>query len=338
MSDIIIWTVASLTVLGLLLAVILYYVAQKFKVEENPKIGEVDSVLPQANCGGCGFAGCHAFAESCVKQGSLEGHFCTVGGNAVMKLVAEKMGVEAVEQAPQVAVVRCQGSPDKRKKTNDYGGASSCKVKASLYTGDTGCKYGCLGEGDCVDACNFDAIHMNPQTGLPEVTEENCTACGACVKACPLDIIELRNKGPKGRRVYVACKNEDKGGVARKACSIACIGCGLCEKACKFGAITIVNNLAYVDFNKCKLCRQCVVVCPTGAMTAVNFPTPLPKKKETKKAPKASEITKPVVPPINDAAKTEAAKPIAVKSNIATDNSAKVQAKKELKTEKKVEE
>ena len=120
---------------------------------------------------------------------------------------------------------------------------------------------------------------MDPATGLPVVDESKCTACGSCVKACPKGIIELRNKGPRSMRVYVSCVNKDKGGVARKACKAACIGCGKCQKVCTHDAITIENNLCYIDFTKCKLCKKCVAECPTGAIHAVNFPV-LPPKKE----------------------------------------------------------
>ena len=144
---------------------------------------------------------------------------------------------------------------------------------------DTGCKYGCLGKGDCEAACKFDAIHVDPVKGIAVVDEDKCTACGSCVKACPKGIIELRNKGFKNRRVYVSCINKDKGAVARKACGAACIGCGKCAKTCPFDAITVENNVAYIDFTKCKMCRKCVEVCPTGAIHEVNFP-PKPKIEE----------------------------------------------------------
>lgn len=130
---------------------------------------------------------------------------------------------------------------------------------------------------------------MDPQTQLPVVDNEKCVACGACVKACPRNIIELRFKGPKDRRVFVSCVNKDKGGVARKACKVACIGCGKCAKECPFGAITVENNLAYIDFTKCRLCRKCVGVCPTGAIHEVNFP---PRKVETE-AVKANPAANP---------------------------------------------
>ncbi len=297
MSTTIIFTVVSLSLLGLLLAVVLYFVAQKFKVEEDPRIDIVEALMPGANCGGCGQAGCRAFAEACVKAPNLDSLFCPVGGNAVMQKIAGALGVEVAEKAPMVAVVRCAGSCDKRPKTNQYDGSTSCAIMSSLYTGDTGCKYGCLGQGDCTKACNFGAIAMDPATGLPVVDEEKCTACGACVKACPKGVIELRNKGPKSRRVFVSCINKDKGAVARKACSAACIGCGKCAKVCPFEAITVENNVAYIDFNKCKMCTKCVAECPTGAIHAVNFP-PRPAKPAAPAAPAkpAAPAAEPVKP------------------------------------------
>ncbi len=158
-----------------------------------------------------------------------------------------------------------------------YDGAKSCVIAASLYGGETGCSFGCLGCGDCVEACQFDAIHMNPETGLPEVDEAKCTACGACVKACPKNIIEIRPQGKKSRRIYVQCVNKDKGGIARKACTVACIGCGKCVKVCPFEAITLENNLAYIDPNKCKSCRKCEEACPQNTIIALNFPPRKPK-------------------------------------------------------------
>ncbi len=282
MSTTIIVTVAVLGLLGLLLATILYFVAQKFKVEEDPRIDIVEGALPGANCGGCGFAGCRAFAEACVKASELDSLNCPVGGNDTMKLIADNLGFEVKEKAPTIAVVRCNGSCDNRDKINTYDGVASCAAMSALYSGDTACKYGCLGQGDCAVVCNFDAIFINPDTNLPEVDEQKCTACGACVKACPKAIIEIRNKGNKGRRIFVSCINKDKGAAAKKACSVACIGCTKCAKVCPFEAITIENSLAYIDFNKCKLCTKCVAECPTGAIQAVNFPPRPPKKVEPK--------------------------------------------------------
>ena len=275
--DLILVAVISLGAIGLISAIVLFVASKKFAVYEDPRIGEVAEVLPQANCGGCGYPGCAGFAEACVKAGSLEGKLCPVGGQPVMARVAAILGLEAASAEPKVAVVRCNGSWEHRPRTTRYDGVSSCAVANATYGGETDCTFGCLGCGDCVDACQFDAIHMNPETGLPEVDENACTACGACVKACPRRIIELRPKGKNNRRVYVSCVNKDKGAQTRKACSVGCIGCGKCVKVCPFEAITLENNLAYIDPAKCKLCRKCEAECPQGAILAVNFPPRKPK-------------------------------------------------------------
>lgn len=269
-------TIVSLCSIGVTAAIILYFVAQKFKVFEDPRIEHVEEVLPGVNCGGCGYPGCRGFAEATVKSETLDGLFCPVGGSETMSLVAKTLGKEAQEQIPKIAVLKCNGTCNNRAKTNSYDGALSCAIQASLYSGETACQYGCLGCGDCVSVCNFDAIYIH-ENGLAVIDQDKCVACGACVKACPKDILELRFKGPKDRRVYVACSSKDKGGVAKKACSTACIACMKCVKECPFDAIVVENNLAYIDFEKCKLCRKCVAVCPTGAIQETNFPPKKPK-------------------------------------------------------------
>ena len=321
--NVILIAVIVLGAIGLVAALILFLAAKKFAVHEDERIGLVQEQLPGANCGGCGFPGCSGFAGACVKaadKGSLEGLLCPVGGQPVMEKVAGILGMQAEASAPKVAVVRCNGTCESRPRIAEFDGAQSCRVQQMLGSGETACAYGCLGCGDCVAACQFDAIHMNPETGLPEVDEEKCTACGACSKACPRGIIEIRLKGLKNRRVVVLCNNKDKGAQTRKACSVGCIACQKCVKVCKFEAITVENNLAYINAEKCKLCRKCEDECPQNAILAFNFPprkrpTPAPSR-EGGETPAAPVAAKPVAPAAEKPVAPAAAKPAASEATV----------------------
>ena len=286
--DFILTAVIVLGGIALIAAVVLFICSKKFAVKEEPRLGEVTECLPGANCGGCGFAGCAGLASALVKaadNGSLEGLNCPVGGAEVMSKVGDLLGLSVANGEPKVAVVRCNGTCENRPRIAQYDGLRTCAAMNATGAGETACGYGCLGCGDCEEACSFGAISVNPETGLPEVDEEKCTACGACVKACPRSIIELRKKGPKSRRVWVSCVNKDKGPAAMKACKAACIGCGKCVKECKFEAITLANNLSYIDPEKCRLCKKCVEACPTKAIHTVNFPIPKVKPATSESVP-----------------------------------------------------
>ena len=312
--NVIYFALGVLLALGLIGSLVLYWVSKKFYVYEDPRVGQVEEALPGANCGGCGFPGCHGMADACVKErdasNSLGSLLCPVGGADCMAKVASILGVEAGAADPMVAVVRCNGTLQCRPKTSNYDGAKSCAVASATFAGETGCAFGCLGFGDCVNACGFDAIHINTETGLPEVNAEKCVACGACVKACPKIVLELRKKnaakGPAEKRVWVSCVNKDKGAVARKACQSACIGCGKCQKTCKFDAIVVENNVAWIDSQKCKACGMCVSECPTGAIHATDPVMVVVEKLKAKKAADAAKAKE-------EAAKkaAEAAAPVA---------------------------
>lgn len=278
MSSVVLYTIISLSGLGVAAAFMLFLAAQKFKVYEDPRIDQVEHELPASNCGGCGFPGCRNFAEALVKAEDFEGLHCPVGGNETMNKIAELLGKTAVIQDLKVAVLRCNGACEFRPKVNKYDGTETCSIAAALYGGDTGCEYGCLSYGDCVEVCKFDAMYMDADTGLPVVIDKNCTACGACVKECPKNLFELRKRYKKDRKIYVACMNEDKGGPAKKSCAVACIGCTKCVKVCPFDAITMNNNLAFIDSELCRLCKKCAPECPTNSILEIGFP---PKKEKT---------------------------------------------------------
>lgn len=289
----IIYSAFLLSAIGVVAAIILYIVSKKFYVYEDPLIAEVEDILPAANCAGCGSPGCKAFAEKLVATEDISELFCPVGGNDVMKMVSEVLGKEVAEKDPTVAVLRCQGACEVRPKTTEYQGPRTCAISAMVYGGETDCQYGCLGDGDCVNVCDFDAMYMDEKTGLPVIITDKCTSCGACVKACPRHILEMRPRNKRDLKIFIGCLNEDKGGIAKKACSVACIGCSKCEDICPKDAVIMDNNLAYIDPVACTLCRKCVAVCPTDSIIETNFP---PKKV---KVAKEKKVVKEKVQSIN---------------------------------------
>jgi Na+-translocating ferredoxin:NAD+ oxidoreductase RNF subunit RnfB len=281
MTNVILIAVCVLGAIGLIAALVLWGTSKKFAVKEDPRIGQVQELLPGANCGGCGFPGCSAMAAALVKgadAGSLEGLTCPVGGSECMNKVAAVLGMEAAASTPKVAVVRCNGTCENRPRVVTYDGVKNCRIANSTAQGETGCQYGCLGCGDCVAACQFDAITMNPVTGLPEVDRAKCTTCGACAKACPRGIIEIRQVDEQKSGMVVTCMNKDKGAVANKVCTASCIGCGKCKTVCGAEAITVENNLSYIDAEKCISCRACEEACPKACIIMLGEP-----RKEIKK-------------------------------------------------------
>lgn len=258
--SIIFTTIIVTTIIGLTAAVALYFVAKKFHVEEDPRIAEIEELLPGANCGGCGRSGCHDFAVACTSAMSLNGLICPVSGEATMLKIADIVGLAPQKMSKMTAIIRCNGTCENRPHTSHYEGVGSCAIEGALYEGETDCIYGCLGGGDCAAACPYGAITMNSATGLPSVNHDICVGCGKCVKACPRNIPELVEF--HDTMVYVACGNRDKGAVAMKVCSVACIGCGKCSKVCQHGAVKVSDFLARIDRDLCTACGECVEACP----------------------------------------------------------------------------
>ncbi len=235
--------VGSMGGLGLIFSAGLAIANKKLHVEENPKISEVNEVLPGANCGACGFPGCGAFAENVV-NGNAKFNGCPVGGPDVADEVAKILGVESGASERMVAKVMCQGGNAETAKKATYDGVKTCTATTLMSNGEKFCEYGCFGYGECVDACQFDAMYMN-DNGLPVVIEDKCVGCGECVKACPQGIMEMHKIS---HNVLLRCKNEDGLLFAKKACTRACIGCGICVREADEGKLVMSNNLAKINY------------------------------------------------------------------------------------------
>ncbi len=249
--------VISLGVSGMVIGVLLAVAANKFRVQTDPKIPQVQSVLPGANCGACGYPGCAGLAAAIV-EGKAPVNACKVGGNAVAERISGIMGVSAQAVDHQVAVVYCQGDCNLAERGAEYDGITDCQALNALG-GTKTCAYGCLGLGSCVKACPFGAMYMSDE-GLPVVIREKCTGCGLCVKACPRMVICLV---PADKEVHVLCRSYDKGPVVRKYCKIGCIACQACVRACPQKAIAMDRGtLAKIDYNLCDNCGACVAKCP----------------------------------------------------------------------------
>lgn len=224
------------------------------KGEDNARLEEIRDSLPGANCGACGFAGCDSYAEA-VEKGEAEPNLCSPGGADAAAKLAEILGVEVVS-TPKKAKVLCNGCTDNVDTKYNYGGMPSCAAAITLGGGPSACDYGCIGFGDCVRACRFDAIHV--KDGVAVVDEAKCTGCNACAKVCPKKIITVT---AKKKSATVKCSNHNKGAVAKKLCKTACIGCAACVRACEQGAITMDNFLAVIDTEKCNGCGKCAEKC-----------------------------------------------------------------------------
>ncbi len=250
-------SIAVLGVLGALFGAILAYASKIFHVEVDPKQAAVRECLAGANCGGCGYPGCDGYAAA-VAKGEAPTNRCVAGGAETAAKIAEVMGVSASDVEKMVAFVPCSGTDGHAELRFNYTGPQDCRA-AMLFGGKSNktCTFACIGLGNCVKACPFDAIHI--VDGVAKVDRDKCVGCGTCVDTCPKSIIKLL---PASQRVMPACGNHDKGAKVMKMCDNGCIGCMKCQRECPSDAITVLENLAVVDASKCVACGHCAEICP----------------------------------------------------------------------------
>jgi len=249
--------VAAMAVLGLVFGIGIAYALKLFRIEIDPTIFKIISILPGANCGACGKAGCAGFAEA-LKKGEAIPAGCVVSQDEARKSMSELLGLEHKVAVKTGAFILCNGG----KRSSDkfiYKGIKTCKAASLLFGGQKACSFGCLGFGDCADACPFGAIKMG-EDGLPVVDLKKCTACGVCVKICPKKLYFLK---PLACKYYVKCNSKDPGSVTSKVCKAGCIACMKCEQACPAGAVKVKDNLSRIDPGKCQNIGKCFEVCPT---------------------------------------------------------------------------
>ena len=249
--------VLIVSILGFGLGLILAIAAKVFAVPVDETVSQLREVLPGANCGGCGCAGCDEYAEKIAHEGAPT-NLCPVGGKDVASALSAIMGVECADVVDMAAIVKCRGHLATTDYLMDYTGPQTCAASKSFFQGRSTCSHACLGFGDCVAACQYGAIQLMNHVAV--VNRQACVGCTMCAKACPSGVIEMV---PKTAEVFVACSSTDKGAVTRKICGNGCIGCKKCEKVCPTGAIKVDNNLAHIDPSKCTNCKACVAECPS---------------------------------------------------------------------------
>lgn len=246
--------------IGLFASVVLVIAAKVMAMPPDELLDAVRAELPGANCGACGYAGCDDYAKAVAHDGAKT-NLCIPGGGECAEKVSAAMGVVCETVEAQYAIVRCSGNCYATDSIMDYQGKQSCSACNYFFQGKGSCSHGCLGYGECVDACLYGAISI--VDGIAVIDRSVCVGCGMCAKTCPNNLIEIV---PASCTVFVGCSSHDKGAFTRKVCKNGCIGCKKCEKSCESGAITVTDNLASIDPVKCIGCGKCVTDCPTGAI------------------------------------------------------------------------
>jgi electron transport complex protein RnfB len=252
--------------LGAGFALVLLIASEKLKVQVDPKVEQIHQALPNLDCGACGFAGCSQYAKAVLGNPELLGR-CAPGGPQTSQKIADILNLQVSDSGPnQRPIVHCHAHTADKTYYAEYQGIETC-IAANALPNAQACTFGCLGFGDCVAACKFDALHM--VDGLATVDYEKCTGCTACSKACPRDLIKMVPFS-HDNMMTVACSSREAGKVTRTICKVGCIGCGLCAK--QSDIFSMEDNLAHVDYNRYEPSEEtktAVDKCPTKVIIHV---------------------------------------------------------------------
>ena len=260
----IIFAVLAVSVIGVVCAVMLSVVSKVMAIKTDPLVEALRALLPGANCGACGFAGCDGYAAALAAEEKT--NLCTPGGPDVSRRISEELGVGFEAVTTRAAVMHCRGDCTVCQDKMEYAGIKSCAAAKIHFGGQSACVYGCIGYGDCVNACPSRAIRI--VNGIAKIDTSVCTGCGLCVKTCPNSIITTEEDSI---HTVVGCSNREKGAVVRKICQRGCIACKKCERECKAGAIIVEGNLAGIDYSKCDSCGHCAEICPVRCIQQASF-------------------------------------------------------------------
>ena len=258
------WGLAVFTVLGVVFGFALAVAALRFAVPSNPLVDRVRSVLPSANCGACGYAGCQVYAEAVVENPGVPANLCVPGRATVAETLAQLTHKDVGKVQDRIVIMTCHGTSAYARVEADYYGIETCAAAALVFGGPKACKNGCLGLGDCVRVCPFDALELGPD-GIVEVVSERCTGCGLCVPVCPKNLFHFY---PRRHRIELSCVARDKQAVVRATCMVGCTLCRKCVAKCPASAITWNGTTIEIDHDACLAygpsCGEaCVDICPS---------------------------------------------------------------------------
>ncbi|MDO5560280.1 MAG: RnfABCDGE type electron transport complex subunit B [Oscillospiraceae bacterium] len=255
--------VIAFAAMGIIAGVLLSVFSKVFEVKTDERIEQINDVLPQANCGACGYAGCADYADAIITKDAPT-NLCRPGGTKAADAISKITGTNSGEVVEQTAVLHCSGDCAATGIKYEFTGLKTCASVKRFYSGNSTCSFGCVGFGDCISVCELGAISIKDE--IAHIDPDICMACGKCVSACPNKLISIK---PKSFSTVVRCSSKDNGKVTKLNCKNGCIGCKMCEKNCPTGAITVTDFHASIDYTKCADCGVCAQKCPVKVIELI---------------------------------------------------------------------